>query len=143
MQTAAVQADPAVVRAFLDEYFGAWRGTDVAKILTYYSDDVVLHIPMGRLDGKAAVRDTFVRPIVEGFPGNLHVVQNLIYGVNVVTVEWSFEAVHTGPFANVPASGKKVQLPGCSVYEYDLNARLVTGGRIYFDLGTLMRQIGA
>ena len=143
MTTTAVQADPSVVRGFLDEYFGAWSGTDVAKILTYYSDDVVLHIPLGRLDGKAAVRDNFVTPIVEGFPGNLHVVKNLIHGTNVVTVEWSFEASHTGPFAGVPASGRNVQVPGCSVYEYDLAARVVTGGRIYFDFGTLLRQIGA
>jgi steroid delta-isomerase-like uncharacterized protein len=142
MQT-ALQADPQVVRGFLDEYFGAWRGTDIGKILTYYTDDVVLQIPMGRLEGKTAVRDKFVRPIVEGFPGNVHVVRNLIHGVNVVAVEWSFEAVHAGPFANLPASGKSVQLPGCSIYEYDLNARTVTGGRIYFDVGTLIQQIGA
>src|SRR5262249_37940514 len=64
---------------------------DAAKILTYYSDDVVLHIPTGRLDGKAAVRDNVVRPLDEGFSGNVHVVQNLIHGINVVAVKWSLK----------------------------------------------------
>ena len=58
-------------------------------------------------------------------------------------MEWSFEAVHKGPFANVAATGKHVQVPGCSFYEYDLVTRKIPAGRIYFDLATLLRQIGA
>jgi hypothetical protein len=30
----------------------------------------------------------------------------------------------------------------CSFYEYDLATRKIPAGRIYFDLATLMRQIG-
>jgi predicted ester cyclase len=62
---------------------------------------------------------------------------------NLVAAEWSFEAVHKGPFANVEATGKQVQVPGCSFYEYDLGTRKIPAGRIYFDVGTLLRQIGA
>jgi predicted ester cyclase len=61
---------------------------------------------------------------------------------NLVAVEWTFEAVHSGVFAGIPASGKQVQVPGCSFYECDLGERVIPAGRIYFDLGTLMRQIG-
>jgi hypothetical protein len=53
-------------------------------------------------------------------------------------VEWSFEAVHKGPFANVEATGKQVQVPGCSFYEYDLGTRKIPAGRIYFDVATLI-----
>jgi ketosteroid isomerase-like protein len=34
-----MQAAPEDVRAFIQEYFDAWKGTDEAKILAYYSDD--------------------------------------------------------------------------------------------------------
>ena len=61
----------------------------------------------------------------------------MIFGSSVVVVEWSFEAAHTGPFAGRAASGSSVQVPGCSVYEFDAATRKITGGRIYFDLGTL------
>src|SRR5262245_51986402 len=65
MQAAATaQAAPEEVRAFVQEYFDAWKGTDEDKILSYYSDDVVIHLPSGSLEGKAAVRDHFVRPFV-------------------------------------------------------------------------------
>jgi hypothetical protein len=51
--------------------------------------------------------------------------------------------VHTGAFAGVEATRKKVQVPGCSFYEYDLGMRKIPAGRIYFDVATLLRQIGA
>jgi len=144
MQAAATaQAAPEEVRAFVQEYFDAWKGTDEDKILSYYSDDVVIHLPSGSLEGKAAVRDHFVRPFVAAFPGNLHVIRNLAHAKSLVAVEWSFEAVHTGTFGGIQPTGNHVRVPGCSFYEYDLAARTIPAGRIYFDLSTLLRQIGA
>lgn len=131
------------VQAFIKGYFGAWQGTDEERILSYYSEDVSLEIPGTAMKGKAAVRDQFVRPFITGFPGNLHIAKNMIFGPNVVVVEWSFEAEHKGPFAGRAATGARVQVPGCSVYEYDLGKRQITGGRIYFDSSTLLKQIGA
>ena len=104
------------------------------QILAYYSDDIVLHVPTGTLEGKTAVRDNFVRPFITAFPGNVNVILNLAYGKNLVAVEWSFEGVHTGPFGNIEATGKQVQVPGCSFYEYDLATRLIPAGRSYFDV---------
>ena len=141
MPVAAMQVSHEDVRAFIQEYFDIWKGTDIDKILSYYTDDVVLHLPTGTLSGKTAVRDSFVIPFVTAFPGNIHVARNLAYGANLVAVEWSFEAVHKGLFANIPATNKSVQVPGCSIYEYDLATRQIPAGRIYFDFATLMRQI--
>src|SRR3954453_22695719 len=143
MQAAVTQAAPERIRALIEEYFDAWKGTDENKILAYYSDDVELHLPTGTLEGKAAVRDNFVRPFIAGFPGNVHAIQNLAHASNLVAVEWSFEAVHKGSFAKVEATGRVVRAPGCSFYEYDLDARKIPAGRIYFDVATLLRQIGA
>jgi steroid delta-isomerase-like uncharacterized protein len=142
MQAAAMQAAPDV-RAFIQEYFDTWQGTDVEKILAWYADDVVLQLPTGTLEGKAAVRDNFVRPIVAGFPGNVHAIRALAHAPNLAAVEWDFEAVHSGPYAGIEATGKSVHVPGCSFYTYDMTARKITGGRIYFVVGTLLRQIGA
>src|SRR5262249_33702792 len=46
-----------------------------------------------------------------------------------------------GPFAGHPATGARVRLPGCGVYEYDSAKRQITAGRIYFDVGTLLQTI--
>ena len=144
MQVATAQAaGPENVRAFIQEYFDAWKGTNEDKILAYYSDDVVIQLPTGTLEGKTAVRDNFVRPFIAAFPGNVHSIRNLAHAKNLVAVEWNFDAVHKGAFGKIEATGKKVQVPGCSFYEYDLGSRKIPAGRIYFDFATLLRQIGA
>jgi len=68
MPATATQAAPEHIRAFVQEYFDAWKGTDEDRILAYYSDDVVIHLPTGTLTGKLSVRDSFVRPFIAGFP---------------------------------------------------------------------------
>jgi predicted ester cyclase len=131
------------IRAFIDEYFKAWEGTDEDLILSYYSETVSLEIPGTIINGKAALRDQFVRPFIAGFPGNRDVVKNMIFGKDVVVVEWSFEAAHKGPFAGTAATGTAVKLPGCGVYQFDPVKRQVTAARIYFDITTLLKQISS
>jgi hypothetical protein len=82
------------IRAFIDEYFEAWSGTDEDRILSYYAETVSLEIPGTLMNGRSAVRDQFVRPFIAGFPGNRHIAKNMIFGNDVVVVEWSFEANH-------------------------------------------------
>jgi len=131
------------VRAFIDKYFEAWSGTDEDLILSYYSETVSLELPGAVINGKAALRDQFVRPFVSGFPGNRHVVKNMIFGKDFVVVEWSFEATHKGPFAGTAATGTGVKLPGCGVYQFDAVKRQITAARIYFDVATLLKQISS
>jgi len=143
MDVSSAIASDSDVRAFIEEYFEAWSGTDEDLILSYYSETISLEIPGTMINGKAALRDQFVRPFVAGFPGNRHVVKNMIFGKDVVVVEWSFEAAHKGPFAGTAATGTAVNLPGCGVYQFDLMKRQVTAARIYFDVTTLLKQISS
>src|SRR4051812_5452060 len=131
------------VESFIYEYFDAWSGTDEDRIMSYYADDVTVQVPGTLMQGSLAVREQFVHPFITGFPGNRHIVKNWIFGRDVVVVEWSFEAEHKGPFAGVRPTGVHVKVPGCSVYEFDSVNRKITAGRIYFDVTTLLKQIGA
>jgi PAS domain S-box-containing protein len=129
------------VESFINEYYRAWEGTDEELILSYYRDNIVLQIPGLLIEGKESLRHQYVRPFITAFPGNHHVVKNMIFGPGMVTVEFSFEARHTGPFAGHAATGAQISLPGCGVYEYDSAKRQITAGRIYFDMGTLLQII--
>jgi predicted ester cyclase len=143
MATSTAIVSDTDVRAFIDEYFKAWEGTDENRILSFYTETVSLEIPGTLINGKAALRDQFVRPFVAGFPGNRHIVKNMIFGKDVVVVEWSFEAAHTGPFGGTAATGSAVKLPGCGVYQFDPVKRQITAARIYFDVTTLLKQISS
>ena len=45
MAASAALASVTDVQAFIDEYFGAWQGTDEDRILSYYTENVALQIP--------------------------------------------------------------------------------------------------
>ncbi|HTT18881.1 MAG TPA: ester cyclase [Candidatus Sulfotelmatobacter sp.] len=131
------------IRAFIDEHFKAWQGIDEDRILSYYAETVSMQIPGMLMNGKAALRDQFVRPFIAGFPGNRYLVKNTFFGKDVVVVEWSFEADHSGPFIGRAATGIAVKVPGCGVYEFDPINRKITAARIYFDVTTLLKQISS
>src|SRR5262249_11729399 len=84
------------------------------------------------MHGRAAVREQLVRPFIAGFPGNRHVVRNMIVGRDTVVVEFTFQGRS--------ATDAGVQRTGCGVYEYDPIQRQITAARIYFDAGTLLNQ---
>jgi hypothetical protein len=91
----------------------------------------MLQLPTGTLNGKTAVRDNFVRPFMAAFPGNIP--RDPQSGPRAQAVEWSFAAVGSGPCANVTPTNKRVRVPGCWFYEYDLVERIIPAGRVYFN----------
>ena len=66
------------------------------------------------------MRDNFVRPFIAGFPGNVHAIRNLAFCAKPRRSRMAFEAIHSGAFAGIAATGRQVQVPGCSFYEYDV-----------------------
>lgn len=130
------------IRVFMQEYFDAWTEGDLEKILAYYSDDVVINLlgVPALLEGKAVVSKGFVVPFNTGFPGNVHQVQNMVHQGNQVVIEWMFTADHKGEFAGIPATGRAVRLPGCSVYTVE--GGKITRGHLYYNGPTLMKQLG-
>ena len=131
------------VSAFMDEYYKAWGSTDEDRILSYYAETVSVELPGMLINGKAALRDQFVRPFIAAFAGNRHIVKNMVFGKDIVVVEFSFEADHNGPFAGRAATGIAVKVPGCGVYEFDPVNRKITVARIYFEFATLLKQISS
>src|SRR5215470_17085230 len=129
------------IESFMIEYYAAWGGTDEDRIMSYYANNVTVQIPGSLMQGKSAVREQFVRPFITAFPGNRHFVKNIIFERDVAVIEFTFKAEHKGPFDGRAATDARIELPGCGVYEYDSARRQITAARIYFDVGTLLKQI--
>jgi len=129
------------IESFMSEYYAAWGGKDEDHIMSYYADNVTIQIPGSLMQGKSAVLEQFVRPFIAAFPGNTHFVKNIVFARDVAVIEFTFKAEHKGPFAGRAATQLPIELPGCGVYEYDSARRQISGARIYFDVGTLLKQI--
>src|SRR6516165_9473622 len=109
--------------------------------MSYYAENVTIQIPGGLMQGHSAVREQFVRPFITAFAGNRHFVKSIIFERDVAVIEFTFKAEHKGPFAGHAATNARIELPGCGIYEYDSARRQITAARIYFDVGTLLKQI--
>lgn len=55
-------------------------------------------------------------------------------------IEWTFRGRHTGEFLGIPPTGRRVELPMLGIYQ--LADGFISGGREYYDLATLLRQMG-
>ena len=58
-----------------------------------------------------------------------------------VLVEVMIRGTHLGEWRDLPATGRRVEFPLCGVYTFDADDRLA-GEKIYYDRGTVLRQLG-
>ena len=60
---------------------------------------------------------------------------------DAVVLEVLIRGTHMGPWRGLPATGRRVEIPLCGVYTFDSSDRL-SGEKIYYDRGTVLRQLG-
>ena len=60
---------------------------------------------------------------------------------DAILVEAMIRGTHLGLWRSLPATGRRVEFPLCGVYTFDADDRLA-GERIYYDRGTVLRQLG-
>jgi hypothetical protein len=60
---------------------------------------------------------------------------------DAILVEVIIRGTHLGSWRGLPATGRRVTIPLCGVYTFDGNDRLA-GEKIYYDRGTVLRQLG-
>src|SRR5437660_8215059 len=61
--------------------------------------------------------------------------------VDAILVEGIIRGTHLGAWCGLPATGRRVEVPLCGVYTFDSDDRLA-GEKIYYDRGTVLRQLG-
>jgi predicted ester cyclase len=60
---------------------------------------------------------------------------------DAVLVEVIIRDTHLGGWRGLPPTGRRVEFPLCGVYTFAADDRLA-GERIYYDRGTVLRQLG-
>lgn len=58
-----------------------------------------------------------------------------------IVLEVMIRGTQLGPWRGLPATGRRVEIPLCGVYTFDEQDRLA-GERIYYDRGSVLRQLG-
>jgi steroid delta-isomerase-like uncharacterized protein len=90
--------------------------------------------------GSDGVR-AFYTQIMAALPDLQIEVQRQHVTADAILVEVVIRGTHLGAWRGLPPTGRKIELPLCGVYTLDANDRLA-GERIYYDRGTVLRQLG-
>ena len=91
-------------------------------------------------EGAGGVRQ-FYEQLMKALPDLKIEIQNRHVTDDSVVLEVMIRGTHLGPWRGLPATGRSVNLPLCGVYTFDSYDRL-SGEKIYYDRGTVLRQLG-
>jgi steroid delta-isomerase-like uncharacterized protein len=83
----------------------------------------------------------FYEQLTKALPDLEIEVQRRHVAEDAVLVEIMIRGTHLGGWRGLPATGRRVEFPLCGVYTFDSNDRLA-GEKIYYDRGTVLRQLG-
>jgi steroid delta-isomerase-like uncharacterized protein len=94
-------------------------------------------------DGRDGVR-LFYEQLMRALPDLEIEIQRRHVGEDAVVLEVMIRGTHLGDWRGLPATGRRIEFPLCGIYTFDAddgNIRLA-GEKIYYDRGTVLRQLG-
>lgn len=110
----------------------------VSVLDTAYAPDVVLHT-VPEIKGVANAKAYYAN-YVTGFSDRKFIVKEIFAQGNKLTKYWEFKATHTGDFFGIPATGKKIDVEGCTIATI-VNGK-ITEERDFFDNYEFLKQLG-
>lgn len=129
-----------IVRKMNDD---AWHKRDLDEAYKAYDEELVFHRPpfpvvvgkQANLEGDEGMLAAFTETQIS--------LDELVVEGNTAVAHWTWNAVHSGtsPSLGIPATGKAVQLAGCSIYHFQ-DGKIVEQWE-YSDLLGLLQQVGA
>jgi steroid delta-isomerase-like uncharacterized protein len=123
--------------------FAAWNAHDPDEFIKLIDDDFVSEsdtVP-APLRGREAARQS-MQMYLKAFPDLRFDIEQMIASGEYVITRWHAAGTHKGELMGIPATGRRGEgIHGCTVMEF-------RGGRVvhewlYWDVATLLRQIGA
>jgi steroid delta-isomerase-like uncharacterized protein len=91
-------------------------------------------------EGETGVR-RFYEQLMKAMPDLEIDVQHRHVTEEAILVEVVIRGTHLGGWRGLPPTGRRVEFPLCGVYTFDAEDRLA-GEKIYYDRGTVLRQLG-
>lgn len=125
--------------------YDLWNNRDFDGVIALSDPDIeVINIATGHtFRGPDGLRE-FVQGWASTFPDARVEVTNVIADDQSAVVEFTARGAHTGPLVTptgeIPATGRSVEIRFCDVFEVR-NGKF-SRQRTYFDLATMMRQLG-
>ena len=128
--------------AIVDQHIRLENEHDLEGVLRTFGDTARYDDePWGEhYQGRNGVR-LFYEQLMKALPDLEIEVQRRHITDDSILLEVIIRGTHLGGWRGLPATGRRVDFPLCGVYTFDADDRL-SGERIYYDRGTVLRQLG-
>jgi steroid delta-isomerase-like uncharacterized protein len=131
------EQNKAVIRRIVEEH---WNKKNAALVSELFAPNVSLHTPDGELTGLEGA-SFLLQAYATAFPDFHLIVDDLLAEGNKVVLQWTFIGTHRGPLAEIPASGRQVNVPRC-IAIFRVDAGKVIHGQFAWDKYALLQQLG-
>ena len=91
-------------------------------------------------EGPSGVR-LFYEQLMGALPDLAIEVQRRHVTDDAILMEVTIRGTHLGSWRGLPPTGRRIEFPLCGIYTFDAGDRLA-GEKIYYDRGTVLRQLG-
>lgn len=120
-----------VFMAFLEEHDPA-----------FYAEDGVFHVlALGEpFRGRAAIAEALATFYGGAFTDTDVEYRTLLADGHRVVAEFVYSGTNTGELMGMPATDRRITVPMLGIYE--IKGGLIRYGRLYYDVATMMRQLG-
>ena len=143
MASAPISRDRLAARiAIVDRHIRLENEHDLEGVLATFGDHARYDDePWGEhYEGRHGVR-SFYQQLMAALPDLAIDVQRRHVTDDAILVEVMIRGTHLGAWRSLPPTGRRVEIPLCGVYTFDGDDRLA-GEKIYYDRGTVLRQLG-
>jgi len=102
-------------KALVEQLMAAWNTHDADAVAAHFAADVVNHDAQpGSPPGREGIKFT-VQPFLAAFPDLRVEAHHVLVDGDMVAFLTRISGTHTGPYADIPASGNSLTLEGASV----------------------------
>ena len=143
MATAPIPKDKRSARiAIVEEHIRLENAHDLTGVISTFGDTAQYDDEAWgeHHKGKDGVR-SFYTSLMKALPDLEILIHKRYVTDDAIVLEVLIRGTHLGAWRGLPATGRRVEIPLCGVYTFDENDRLA-GERIYYDRGTVLRQLG-
>jgi steroid delta-isomerase-like uncharacterized protein len=128
--------------AIVDRHIRLENEHDLEGVLATFGDHARYDDePWGEhYEGRDGVR-SFYQQLMAALPDLVIDVQRRHVTDDAILVEVMIRGTHLGAWRSLPPTGRRVEIPLCGVYTFDGDDQLA-GEKIYYDRGTVLRQLG-
>jgi steroid delta-isomerase-like uncharacterized protein len=125
----------------IDQWMAHWTAHDLDRLLPLLTEDLIHEdVTMAVVNRSGTELRAFGEGFFSGFPDVTFELRSSFANGTNGGAEWVMRATHTGNLPGMPATGKRLEVRGASIFEFaDDKIRRCSD---YWDMTTLLKQLG-